>query len=174
MVSLWIFIIISFFFQEAVSMTAALVAAEQQHLPMLAVHGAFAALTILDMYIGFAAGTWAKGRLNHSRFGTWVNNKMEGLHKMLGEHGEKFSFTILGIIDFPYINTFIASWLNLPRKTAFILTFVGDTISYAILWATVTGATTFLRNPWFIVLIIAAIVVALQVTTRFVHNGSKN
>jgi len=157
MASLWALIIITLIFQELATTAAVFAVAATAHLSLLPIHIIYIAATVLDMYIGYELGLMAKARFQGTKFVRFADRISERVRKMLGKYGDKASITVLAIFDYPYLNTFIASWLGLSRKLAFTLTFVGNFVWYIGLWAAILGLKSIETNTTIIFLIIAVV-----------------
>jgi hypothetical protein len=88
----------------------------------------------------------------------------------LGPYGEKLSLALLGVVNFPFINTFIGAWIGLPLNMAFLLTLAGNFVWYLFLWGTVLGLSSFISNPEIIILIL----VVAGILSHFLFKFSKS
>lgn len=140
--------------QEFASTAVVFVLALQQNIPIWEINLIWFCTTSIDMYVGHVLGVLAREKMSDTRFGRWAERWIRRGRTELGAHGEKFSFTLLGVINFPYANTFIGAWIGMPFWTAYILTLTGNFIWLLFLWGTVLGLSSFISNPDIIILIL--------------------
>ncbi|MBU6500698.1 MAG: hypothetical protein KGJ89_03460 [Patescibacteria group bacterium] len=151
---LWFLIIGTFIPQEFLSTGAVLLLARQTNFPIIFIHLIWFGATFIDMYVGYILGNLLRNSMSHTALVERVNKWSEALKSRLGEHGEKLSLFILGFMNFPYLNTFLASWLKIPMTTAFAFTFLGNFLWYVILWATVFGAAVLVPSQRMVLFIV--------------------
>jgi membrane protein YqaA with SNARE-associated domain len=164
---MWILVTAVLIPQEFASTAVVFVLALQNHFPIWLINIIWISATGLDMYVGYTIGKFSHERLQGTRFFGWAEKWISKLKSRLGKHGEKFGIAILGIFDFPYLNTFIAAWIGLPMRDALVLTFIGNFFWYAFLWATVLGLSSFISNPDIIILILIVVGVFSHLLFRF-------
>ncbi len=140
--------------QEFASSAIVFIIALQKNFPIWEINLIWICTTSLDMYVGYMLGKFTKEKLQGTRFFNWVERWIKKGRGELGPYGEKLSLALLGVIDFPYINTFIGAWIELPLKMAFMLTLAGNFVWYLFLWGTVLGLSSFISNPDIIILIL--------------------
>jgi membrane protein YqaA with SNARE-associated domain len=165
----WILIAAVFIPQEFASSAITLVIALQSNFPVWGIHLIWVCATFLDMYVGFMLGKFTQDRLQGTRIFRWTEKLAARTKRALGVRGEKFSFALLGVINFPCLNTFIAPWIGLPMNTALVLTFAGNFVWYVFLWATVLGLSAFISDPNMIILIL----VGIGILSYFFFKSSK-
>lgn len=153
---LWALITATFIIQEFATTALVLVLAERSTINLWPIHIIWAATTIADMYVGYLLGSLLKKGLSKNKFVVRMDAWAEEISKALGDHGTAIALMFLGIINFPYLNAFIAAWLDMPMNMTFLFTFIGNFIWYLLLWGTVLGLTSFVRDPNIILLIIIA------------------
>jgi len=153
---LWALITATFFIQEFATTALVLVLAEHSNVPLWPIHIIWAATTITGMYVGYLLGALLKKRLSKNKFVERMDAWADEITKNLGGYGANVALMLLGIINFPYLNAFIAAWLGVPMNMAFLFTFIGNFVWYLLLWGTVLGLTSFIHNPDIILLIIVA------------------
>jgi hypothetical protein len=129
----------------------------QNNFPIWAINLIWLVVTSLDMYVGYKLGKFTQEKMQGTRFFAWVERMVHRAKDHLGLHGEKFSLALFGVVDFPYINTFLGAWLGLPLSMAFILTLAGNFIWFLFLWGTVLGLSEFISNPNIIILILVVV-----------------
>ena len=152
--SLWILIAAVLIPQEFASSAIVFIIALQNNFPIWAINLIWLVTTSLDMYVGYMLGKFTREKFHGTRFFHWVERWVERGRGVLGMHGEKLSLALLGIIDFPYVNTFIGAWIGLPFNLSFLLTLAGNFIWFLFLWGTVLGLSAFVSNPDIIILIL--------------------
>ncbi len=154
---IWALISATFFIQEFATTALVLVLAEHSNIPLWPIHIIWAVATIADMYVGYLLGSLLKKRLSKNKFVEKMDAWAEEFTQALGGYGANIALMFLGIINFPYLNTFIAAWLDVPLNLAILFTLIGNFIWYLLLWGTVLGLTSFIHNPSIILLIIIAL-----------------
>ena len=165
--SLSLLLLAVFIPQEFISAGAVLLLARQAQYPFWIIHLIWLSTTIFDMYIGYALGGLIRKRFRGTKFIARTDRWAERVGGALGKYGQRLSLTVLGFVNFPYLNTFFASWLKLPMRTAFIFTFIGNLAWYLALLATIFGAAALIpdQRVIFLALIIAGI--ASNILFRF-------
>lgn len=171
---LWALITAAFFIQEFASTALVLVVAQNSGLSLWPIHIIWAVATLIDMYAGYLLGTLLKKKFAKNRFMRSIEKRMKDATGALGNHGTNITLMLLGIINFPYLNTFIASWIGVPMNTAFLFTIIGNFIWYLILWGTVLGLTSFINNPSIILLILIVIGVLSHFAFRLEQGAKKH
>ena len=151
---LWILIAGVLIPQEFASSAIVFIVALQKNFPIWEINLIWLCTTSLDMYVGYMLGKFTKEKLHGTRFFNWVERWIKKGRAELGPHGEKLSLSLLGIIDFPFVNAFIGAWIGLQFKMTFVLTLAGNFIWYLFLWGTVLGLSAFVSNPDIIILIL--------------------
>jgi membrane protein YqaA with SNARE-associated domain len=166
MPALWTSLIVAVLIQESALITAVFVAAQQDHIAVWIIHLLWAAATVLDMYLGYWLGLFVKHHSRHTRFHAWTDQWAGHVRRFLGHHGEALWIGILAIADFPYVNTFIAAWIGIPRKTSFIATFLGNLVWYVLIWGAILGVRTLTINPYWAVPVIIGLGIAAHFITK--------
>jgi len=118
MTATWLFILLTLFVQEPTSTDAAIFLVRQNHINLWLIN-------ILWL-------KWTQRTFQETRFGKWAEKWAVRIENFIGKNGERFTIILLGIINFPWLNAFITSWLKLTFKNIFILIFIGDAIYWAI------------------------------------------
>ncbi len=168
---LWLLIGAALILQESATTAIVLLLAYQNHLPFWPIHLIWIAAAMLDMYAGFTLGTLLKRRFREGAFFDRIERWVTKIKQTLGTHGEQFSLALLGIINFSYLNTFLAAWLGLPMNIALIVTLIGNFIWYILIWAAVLGLDTFVSNPNIILLIIVGLCILSHLLFKFSKRG---
>jgi membrane protein YqaA with SNARE-associated domain len=140
--------------QEFASTAIVFIIALQNNFPIWEINLLWIGITSLDMYVGYMLGKFTREKLHGTRFFNWVERWVEKGQSHIGSRGEKLSLALFGIIDFPYVNTFIGAWIGLPFNMAFLLTLAGNFVWFLFLWGTILGLSAFVSNPDIIILIL--------------------
>jgi hypothetical protein len=151
---IWILVAAVLIPQEFASSAIVFIVALQNNFPIWAINLIWICTTSLDMYVGYKLGKFTQEKLQGTRFFNWTEKWVKKGRAELGTHGEKLSLSLLGVIDFPYVNTFIGAWIGLPLNMAFLLTLAGNFVWFLFLWGTVLGLSAFVSNPDIIILIL--------------------
>ncbi len=168
--SLLIIIILALIVQEPATTDATLFQARQNHFNILLIHLIWLIATCIDIFLGFYLGKWIQKTFKGSRFEVFSNKWADKIERFIGRNGEKFVLILLGIINFPYINSFLASWLKLSFRNIFILIFIGDTIWYAIEWAINLGVRSLIPDPHLALYIIVGTALILSIFYKTLLN----
>lgn len=169
---IWVLVATVLVPQEFASTAIVFVIALQNNVPIWAINLIWLCVTTLDMYVGYMLGKFTREKLQGTRFFNWVEQWIERGRHALGLHGEKFSLALLGVFDFPYVNTFIGAWIGLPLNIALPLTLAGNFVWYLFLWGTVLGLSSFVSSPDIIILILVVVAILSHFLLRF--SRSKN
>jgi membrane protein YqaA with SNARE-associated domain len=163
----WILVAAVLIPQEFASSAIVFVIALQNNFPIWAINLIWICTTVLDMYVGFMLGKFTQEKLQGTRFFRWAEHWIKRGRTELGLEGEKLSLALLGIVDFPYVNTFIGAWIGLPLGMASLLTFAGNFVWFLFLWGTVLGMSALISNPDLIILILLVAGILSHLLFRF-------
>lgn len=163
----WLLLVGVFIPQEFVSVGAVLLLARANGFPLWLIHLIWLGTTFFDMYIGYRAAKFLRHRFRGTKFVERTDRLTEKIKEALGKHGVPLTLTLLGVVDFPYINTFFAAWLELPMRTAFVYSLFGNLGWYIILLATVFGAAAVIPDPATAVFTLVIVGVASNLLLRF-------
>ena len=147
MISTWLFIILCVFIQEPASTDAAIFQVRSLHLDLLLVNLIWLAASALDIWIGYKIGKWIQKRYRGKKFILLSEQWAKKLENFIGKKGEKFALILLGVVNVPYLNSFIASWLDIPFKSLFTYILIGDAIYWIIEWGINIGARSLFTDP---------------------------
>ncbi len=132
----WLSTIVIFFVQETAFITSRIVVLYGQGVNPWLLHFLFIFATTCDIFIGFAIGQYLHKRFLHgSRFELWVKKEA----KFLKQHHWGYLLTLSGVVNFPYVNAILGSWMDLPFWRVFVATLIGDSVSYALYWGFALG-----------------------------------
>jgi membrane protein YqaA with SNARE-associated domain len=154
---LWLLIIIAMVVQESTAETLALLSAVSYGLNLIIVHFVFVLATAFDIWGGYKLGAWALEKTTSPRIERFTKKIAIKFEHSIGERGKLYALTLIGFINFPYINGFLAAWLKMPLESVFMPVFIGDILSYLFLWGIVLGINTFNFN-WYVVFIIVIVI----------------
>jgi hypothetical protein len=151
---IWLLITATLIPQEFATSAIVFIIAIQNNFPIWAINIIWLCTTSLDMYVGYMLGKFTQEKLEGTRFFNWAERWIKRGRAEIGLHGEKMSLSLLGVINFPFINAFIGSWIGLSFKMTFLLTLAGNFVWFLFLWGTVLGLSEFISNPNIIILIL--------------------
>lgn len=159
----WLGTILIFFVQETVSVTARLAILYDQGVNLWLLHILFVFATICDIGLGFVAGQYIHKRFLHgSRFGIWVKKEA----KFLKQHHWGYLLTLSGIVNFPYVNAILGSWMDLPFWRVFLATLIGDLVAYALYWGFALGIVHLSINIYLGVALVLVVVLSFAALLR--------
>jgi membrane protein YqaA with SNARE-associated domain len=142
----WWFIILALFIQEPASTDAAIFQARSLHLNLFVINLIWLIATVIDIWLGYKIGKWIQKKFQGTKLVTKSLLWATRFENFIGRKGENFALIFIGVINFPYLNTFIGSWLKVPFKKLFLLIFIGDAIYWSIEWAINIGVRSFITN----------------------------
>jgi hypothetical protein len=151
---MWLLVAAVLIPQEFATSAIVFIIALQNNFPIWAINLIWLATTSLDMYVGYMLGRFTQEKLEGTKFFHWVERWINKGKTALGPYSERVSLALLGIVNFPFINTFIGAWIGLPFNMAFLLTLAGNFIWFLFLWGTVLGLSSFISNPDIIILVL--------------------
>ncbi len=160
--------------QEFASSAIVFVIALQNNFPLWEINFIWLCTTLLDMYVGYILGKFTQEKFHGTRFFYWVERWIAKGRAELGPRGEKLSLALLGIINFPFINTFIGAWIGLPLNMALLLTLAGNFVWYLFLLGTVLGLSAFISNPDIIILILVIAGILSHFLFKFSKSNSRS
>lgn len=143
---IWILITIALIIQEPASTDAAIFQARSLGLNLFIFNLIWVLGAVFDIWLGYRIGKWVQKRFSQTKFVAKSFVWATRLENFIGRRGEVFALVLLGIINFPYINSFIGSWLKIPFKKLFLYIFIGDVIYWGIEWAINIGVRSFVSN----------------------------
>ena len=126
--------------QEAVTMSTALFEAYRLGLNLWVVHTLWVVFEIFDLVVGYAIGKWLQRRYAKSRVVTHAKRIAAALERRMGRYGKNLTLIVLGFFLFPYLSSFLISWLADPFLALAPLLFIGDALYYATVWGVALGA----------------------------------
>ena len=153
------------FIQELVSLNATLLYAHIHHIGWL-ILGLFIVTTMIDLVIGFYLGLWVKRKFKKGKVIVWIQNMTARFHALVGTRGRWVALLLLGNFSFPYINAFIAAWLDMPFWESFFWLFVGNLIWFGLLWLIIIGVSGVVHNVAIVFPVVLLIVILIMIVLR--------
>ncbi|HVM77009.1 MAG TPA: hypothetical protein VMU07_02560 [Candidatus Paceibacterota bacterium] len=154
---IWTLITATLIVQEFATSALVLVLAVHSEIPLWPIHVIWAVTTLVDMYFGYQLGLLLKRKLKNNRWVGKIDRWSRDAVDALGDRGVGVALMLLAIVNFPYLNTFIAAWIDAPQNVSILFTTIGNFIWYLLLWGAVLGLTSFVENPSIILLVIVGI-----------------
>ncbi len=152
MIKLWLLLTFSLIVQEGAAFTTALYLSIQNHVSAWLIHIAFVCATSFDIWLGYHLGGYIDRKFLHN---SWIQRWVKKHSHWINKPGREWILILTGIINFPFLNGVLASWLELPFKLIFVTTMIGDLIAYSLLWAIALGAIHLYTNTYLTILILA-------------------
>lgn len=139
-------IILALFVQEPASTDAAIFHIRELHLNLWLMHSLWLVATVIDIVVGYKVGKYFQirhsGRTVIQKIQKWTH----ALEEFIGKKGEIFAIVLIGIINFPWLNAFLVSWLRVPFKRIFWLLLLGDLIYWIVAWMINIGVRFFVTD----------------------------
>jgi membrane protein YqaA with SNARE-associated domain len=136
---LWLILIGALLVQEIATTSVVLLSAHQAGYSILLITLIFILATTFDLVVGYMAGKWVQQRFGHSRLVKWGERTARRFHTYLGKSGSRATLVLVGFVSYAYINSFLASWLEIPPREAALWLFIGDLGWFALEWLLVLG-----------------------------------
>jgi len=168
--NLWLFIIAAIFIQEPASTDAAIFQVRTHGINLWLINAIWLAATAVDIALGYAIGKWVQKRFAESRLIKASERWADRIADFIGRAGERLAIILIGVINFPYLNAFIFSWLKLRFRTLFILIFIGDAIYWAIEWAINIGVRSVITDSHTALYVVVALGLVLSVISKVILN----
>lgn len=170
MLKTWLFVIACLFIQEPTSTDAAIFLVRQNHLNLWVVNVIWLAATIIDIVVGYLVGKWIQRAFQSTRLVAWSKQWAEKIEQFIGKSGERFVVILLGVINFPYLNAFLFSWLRLSFKNLFVLLLIGNAIYWLIEWGINIGVRSAVADPHMALYVIVAVGLLFSVISKALLN----
>lgn len=166
----WLFIIFSLFIQEPASTDATIFLVRENHINLVLVHTIWLFATLLDISIGYALGKWIQKKSQNTKMGIWAKKWSERIEYVIGKKGEYFAIILVSIINFPYLNAFILSWLNIKFRKLLILIFIGDSIYWIIEWIINISVRNNIQNSHTVLYVVVGLGLILLIVSKILLN----
>ena len=163
---LWLFIVIALFLQEPASTDAAIFLIRENHLNLWLINLMWFIATVIDISLGYIIGKIIQQKFKNTKLVNWSRRWAIKIENFIGERGERFAVILLGIINFPYLNAFLVSWLKLSFKNIFILIFIGDAGYWIIEWIINISVRNNITNPHLALYIVVGIGLLLSIVSK--------
>lgn len=170
MLATWLFIILTLFVQEPTSLDAGIFLVRQHGLNFWLINALWLLATTIDIIVGYALGKWAQRKFGNIRFGKWAHTWAGRIENFIGTNGERFTIILLGIINFPWLNAFLVSWLRLTFRNIFVLIFIGDAIYWGIAWAINISVRNYVADPHVALYVVVGIGLAFSIGSKALLN----
>jgi len=141
-----IFLFVGLFVQELITLNALIFATHQGLYSPIFIHSLFLIGTIVDIIIGFYIGKYLNKKKLPPKIGKFIHNLSEYFLATNRKYERWFAFLVLGNISFPYINAFIAGYLDLPFWESSLFNFIGNILYYISLWLLMLGVHSIFKN----------------------------
>ena len=162
----WLFIAFALVTQEVVSLNAMIFEVNRYHFHVWFIHVLFIIATLFDIVVGFLIGKYTRKKLVRGKVFAFAEKWSAKFHSYVGTRGRRFALLLIGNFSFPYINAFIAAWLDMPFVESLIFLFIGNMIWYGSLWLLVLGITSAIPNPWMALGVIVSVALLVTVAAR--------
>ena len=171
--TIWIYIVAAMLVQELAVVAAALGFAYQLHVNIFLVHGVWLAATVFDAVVGFELGKWIRRKYSASTISRHAESLASALEHRISTNGRRLTLVVFGFLNFPYVNGFIGSWLNLSFADALLFTLVGDALWYLSIWGAVAGVNIIPADSRWAVVVGIALAIGLVLWTRAYYHKRK-
>ncbi len=169
MKSIWSLIILTLFVQEAASTDVAIFQVRHLHFNLWIINLMWVIATSIDILVGYWIGKKIQEKFKGSKFETFGRKWSAKTEDLIGKKGQRFALLVLGIINFPYANAFISSWLSIPFKNVFILLFIGDALYWGIEWGVNIGVRGF-AGPHTALYIVIGLGLLISIFSKIIFN----
>ena len=143
----WLFLILTVIIQEPASTDAAIFQVRHLGYNLWIVHLIWLVATLFDIWFGYVLGKYIQRKFKETKFEKFAEKWAGKFEQFIGKRGEKSTLVLLGTINFPYLNSFLASWFSIPFKNVFACVLIGDAIYWAIEWGINIGVRSFVIDP---------------------------
>ena len=151
-----LFIFAGLFVQEIISLNALIFATHHGLYSPMLIHLLFVVATIFDIIIGFFIGIFLRKKTCNTRVTAYIQKLSDRFALGTKKYRRWLVLLLLGNFSFPYINSCIAGYLDMPFWESSLFIFIGDIVWYATIWLVVLGISSVVKNLYiaFIVVII--------------------
>ncbi len=164
----WIFVISALFVQESTSTNAAIYLIRDQHLNFWIINLIWILATAFDISTGYVLGKWVQRKFQNTKLIKWSESWANKIENFIGRNGKRFVVIFLGIINFPYLNSFFLSNLRFSFKDIFILTFIGDSIFWGIEWLINISANNYFSDSYTVLYIVICLGLLFSIISKMV------
>ena len=136
---LWLLLIGALIVQEIATTNIVLLSAHRAGYSGLLIALIFVLATAFDLAVGYLIGKYVQRRFAGSKLVTKAATLARRFERYLGRYGARITLLLLGFVSYAYVNSFLASWLELPAEELMLWLFLGDLGWYALEWLLVLG-----------------------------------
>lgn len=166
----WLLVILVFFIQEPASTDAIIFQARHLGLNLFIFNSVWLLVTSIDIWLGYLIGKKVQEKYKNTRFEKFSRKWADRVENFVGKKGEKIALVFLGFINFPYLNSFLASWLNISFKNMFYPILIGDGIYWVTAWAINIGIRGFFTNSHTALYVIIAIGLLFSIFSKIIFD----
>lgn len=166
----WLVVLLIVFVQETVTLNGLLLKTAQGGYSLWSITFLFIIATVIEIMIGFTIAQHVKKRLHNGKVKDFATRWSLRFKAYIGKHGRKVYLLLLGYFSFPYINSFITTWLDIPFWESFWYLLIGNMIFYTTSWLLVLGIATIVPNPGFALVAVVAVTIFVTVITRLLKS----
>jgi membrane protein YqaA with SNARE-associated domain len=136
---LWLILIGTLIIQEIATTNVVLLEAHRAGDSGWIIFGIFLLATTFDLFVGYVAGKWVQKRFAGAKLVKRAEREARRFEKYLGTGSERATLALIGFVSYAYVNSFLASWLEISATEACVFLFIGDLGWYALEWLLVLG-----------------------------------
>ncbi|MEI6352773.1 MAG: hypothetical protein WCO35_02450 [Candidatus Nomurabacteria bacterium] len=162
------FIIPILIIQEPVSTDTGIFFIRENHLNLFLINILFVLLSVLDITVAYFLGKYLQKRFSHKKIIIKSKTIASKLENFIGKKGEFFSLILIGIINTPYLDSFLASWLNIKFKKVLTLVLIGDVIWWCISWYINIKVRQNVSNPYAALYVVVFIALIITIFSRYI------
>lgn len=162
----FLFALLIVFIQETVTLNGLLVEVRQGFSSIWIITALFTVATVIDIFVGYWLGRAMKRRFKRGPIRVFARKWIKRLQEYIGRHGRKVYMLLLAYFSFPYINAFIAAWLDIPFGESLLYLFLGNMLFYVTSWLLVLGVMSIIPNPFIAFGLVIILTVAVTVAMR--------
>jgi hypothetical protein len=167
--AIWLYIVAAMMVQELAAVAAALGFAYHLHVNIFLVHGVWLVATTIDAMIGFECGRWVHRRYGTSTLARHATSLALAIERRVNVNGRRLTLALFGFLNFPYVNGFIGSWLNLSFADTLLFTLVGNAFWYLSIVGAVTGIGAITADPRWIAAVAIVLAVGLAIAVKILR-----
>ncbi|MDB4984482.1 MAG: hypothetical protein JWM20_661 [Patescibacteria group bacterium] len=147
--------------QETATLTSLIFATHKGVYPASVIHILFLIATLIDIVAGYFLGRFLKRKFPRSKVGAFVDRLAKLFSFRESRYKRWLALFLLGNFSFPWLNSCIAGYMELPFWESAFFNLLGDILYYASLWLIAIGAASLFKNFYYG--LIAAIVFGMAV-----------
>lgn len=160
MIAKILFLFVGLFLQEIITLNALVFATHQGLYPVNLIHAIFLVATIFDIVVGFYIGKFFSKKSANTKIGNFLHKISAKFDIYNNKHKRWVLLFLLGNFSFPYVNSCIAGYLEMPFWESSFFIFIGDIIYYASIWAFVLGVGFFVKKAEYAFIVVLSVAIA--------------